>query len=209
MSRTNLRQSLRPWLRIARNANTARPASLSSHAYKPVASSARASSFSTCAPRFKGIMPDTENPAKPSADTTSGGPAKPVELTEAEYHEVADHYLDRALAKFEEIQDQADELDVEFASGVMTIRVPEKGTYVLNKQPPNKQIWLSSPISGPKRYDWCIFGDGQNDKEGTATGHWVYARDGSTLDSLILEELGYDLQEPLHAWSFNMAFGRK
>lgn len=82
-------------------------------------------------------------------------------------------------------------------SGVMTIRVPEKGTYVLNKQPPNKQIWLSSPISGPKRYDWCIVGDGQHDKEGTAQGRWVYARDGSTLDGLILEELEVDLLEPL------------
>ena len=32
-------------------------------------------------------------------------------------------------------------------SGVMTINFGSKhGTYVLNKQPPNKQIWLSSPI---------------------------------------------------------------
>ena len=79
----------------------------------------------------------------------------------------------------------------------MTIRVPDKGTYVLNKQPPNKQIWLSSPISGPKRYDWCVIGDGQHDKEGTADGRWVYSRDGSTLDQLILEEMGIDLEEPV------------
>lgn len=82
-------------------------------------------------------------------------------------------------------------------SGVMTIAVPEKGTYVLNKQPPNKQIWLSSPLSGPKRYDWCVSGDGQGDKEGTAVGQWVYARDGSTLDQLILDELDVDVQEPI------------
>ena len=25
------------------------------------------------------------------------------------------------------------------------------GTYVINRQTPNKQIWLSSPKSGPKR----------------------------------------------------------
>lgn len=25
--------------------------------------------------------------------------------------------------------------------------------YVLNKQTPNKQIWLSSPISGPSRFE--------------------------------------------------------
>lgn len=79
----------------------------------------------------------------------------------------------------------------------MTIRVPEKGTYVINKQPPNKQIWLSSPISGPKRYDWCTVGDGQADKEGTGAVRWTYLRDGSSLNQLILEELGMDLDTPV------------
>src|SRR5690349_5897353 len=31
-------------------------------------------------------------------------------------------------------------------SGVLTLNMRESGTYVINKQPPNKQIWLSSPI---------------------------------------------------------------
>lgn len=31
-------------------------------------------------------------------------------------------------------------------SGVLTLKLGDKGTYVINKQPPNKQIWLSSPI---------------------------------------------------------------
>lgn len=30
-------------------------------------------------------------------------------------------------------------------SGVLTLDLGDKGTYVINKQPPNKQIWLSSP----------------------------------------------------------------
>ena len=29
-----------------------------------------------------------------------------------------------------------------------------KKFYVLNKQTPNKQIWLSSPISGPSRFEY-------------------------------------------------------
>ncbi|EGT54939.1 hypothetical protein CAEBREN_28735, partial [Caenorhabditis brenneri] len=38
--------------------------------------------------------------------------------------------------------------------GVLTVNVSKTvGTYVINKQSPNKQIWLSSPMSGPKRYD--------------------------------------------------------
>ena len=79
----------------------------------------------------------------------------------------------------------------------MTITVPNKGTYIINKQPPNKQIWVSSPLSGPKRYDWCVIGEGQNEKEGTASGGWVYSRDGSSLSELIFEELGVVLESQL------------
>jgi Protein implicated in iron transport, frataxin homolog len=74
---------------------------------------------------------------------------------------------------------------------------PEVGTYVINKQPPNKQIWLSSPKSGPKRYDYVITGEGQNEKQDTAVGEWVYLRDGSTLNQLLLEEIGVDLNVPV------------
>ncbi|MCJ1329407.1 Mitochondrial chaperone Frataxin [Thelotrema lepadinum] len=66
----------------------------------------------------------------------------------------------------------------------MTLVFPPNGTYVLNKQPPNRQIWLSSPISGPKRYDYV---------ERDRRGEWVYLRDGSTLTDLLREELGLDL----------------
>ncbi len=31
-------------------------------------------------------------------------------------------------------------------SGVLTLDLGQQGTYVINKQPPNKQIWLSSPV---------------------------------------------------------------
>ena len=84
-------------------------------------------------------------------------------------------------------------------AGVMTITVADKGTYVINKQPPNKQIWLSSPISGPKRYDWCIVGEGQGDKEGTGSGNWIYTRDGMSLSELVLEELGVAIDAPAHS----------
>lgn len=38
--------------------------------------------------------------------------------------------------------------------GVLTLRLGRLGTYVLNKQTPNRQIWWSSPTSGPKRFAW-------------------------------------------------------
>ena len=45
------------------------------------------------------------------------------------------------------------ESDVSLASGVLTVVIPDHGTYVINKQSPNRQIWLSSPVSGPARYN--------------------------------------------------------
>lgn len=72
----------------------------------------------------------------------------------------------------------------------MNIRFGDIGTYVINKQPPNKQIWVSSPKSGPKRFDYVIIGDGQQDKADWAYGEWAYLRDNTTLVDLLHDELG-------------------
>ncbi len=37
---------------------------------------------------------------------------------------------------------------------MLNIEIRNKKFYVLNKQTPNKQIWLSSPISGPSRFEY-------------------------------------------------------
>ncbi|XP_068166765.1 frataxin, mitochondrial isoform X2 [Antennarius striatus] len=101
------------------------------------------------------------------------------DLTEAVYEKLADETLDSLAEYFEDLTDEAftgSDYDVVFASGVLTVKVGrDHGTYVINKQTPNKQIWLSSPTSGPKRYDW--------------TGErWVYAHDGMSLHQLLSKE---------------------
>ncbi|KAM9743180.1 frataxin, mitochondrial [Menidia menidia] len=111
-----------------------------------------------------------------------GGEATPEqrsELTEAAYERLADETLDALADYFEDLADGAvpgADYDVMFSSGVLTVKVGgDHGTYVINKQTPNKQIWLSSPTSGPKRYDW--------------TGrHWVYLHDGVSLHQLLSQE---------------------
>merc|ERR1711915_671771 len=70
---------------------------------------------------------------------------------------------------------EASNFDVVLSQGVLTVNCESHGTFVLNKQSPNRQIWLSSPFSGPKRYDW--------DFENSV---WMY-RD-ETLTSLLTEE---------------------
>ena len=61
--------------------------------------------------------------------------------------------------------------------GVLTVKFGgEYGTYVINRQTPNKQIWLSSPTSGPKRYDFI-------------NGRWIYRHDGKTMHELLDDEM--------------------
>lgn len=84
-----------------------------------------------------------------------------------EYHRVSDQAMDNLLESLESLVDSfdSDHYEVEYhvrqvrfqmvpfwlsqplQSGVLTLKLGDKGTYVLNKQPPNKQIWLSSPVT--------------------------------------------------------------
>ena len=115
--------------------------------------------------------------------------ANPSPLSIDQFHLLSDTYIDALVARLEEMQEEREEIDVEYSAGVLTLIFPPVGTYVLNKQPPNKQIWLSSPISGPKRYDWVETGP----VEGRGT--WMYLRDGSTLTSLLAEEIGVKMED--------------
>lgn len=38
-----------------------------------------------------------------------------------------------------------------------------------------------------------ITSEGQDSKEGTGSGEWIYLRDGSSLNELLLNEVGVDL----------------
>ncbi|KAF7250436.1 Frataxin, mitochondrial [Varanus komodoensis] len=101
-------------------------------------------------------------------------------LDETTYEKLAEETLESLTDFFEDLADKSftpEDYDVSFGSGVLTVKLGvNKGTYVINKQTPNKQIWLSSPTSGPKRYDW--------------TGKkWVYSHDGVSLHELLAKEL--------------------
>ncbi|KAK3345734.1 Frataxin-like domain-containing protein [Neurospora tetraspora] len=153
--------------------------------------------FSTAGPNGNMITPDKQ-PVQPKEDAAPSVVRAATELTDDEYHKLADLYMDRLVTHLEELQDEREDIDVEYSAGVLTVSFDDGiGTYVINKQPPNKQIWLSSPKSGPKRYDYVALGDGQNEKEGTAKGEWVYLRDNSTINQLFRDELQIDLSMPV------------
>jgi len=161
--------------------------------------SSRIRPFHVSASVSKGLSPSHEEPEPPKTESTGSSPhaAEPASITTDEYHDIADQYIDTLVLKLEEMaEDASEKLEVEYSAGVLTLST-KSGDYVLNKQPPNKQIWISSPISGPKRYDWVISGDHHHEKEGTETGGgaWVYLRDGSELSDLLKKEVGVEMEE--------------
>ena len=94
-----------------------------------------------------------------------------------DYVALADECLDTILEKADELSDERDDVEAELSSGVLTLKIAGAGTWVINKQVPNRQLWLSSPVSGPCRYEYV---------EGT----WTHTRDGSSLSELLERELG-------------------
>ncbi|KAK7920829.1 frataxin- mitochondrial [Apiospora marii] len=147
--------------------------------------------FNSATPVSRALFSTTSRTAKPLSPEELKT-AKPDDLTDAEYHELSDEYLEVLLAHLEERQDKSDDIDVEYSSGVMTIKT-KHGDYVINKQPPNKQIWLSSPLTGPRRYDWVVVSEDQSSKQDTAVGAWVYLRDGSSLTELLRQEIDVEI----------------
>jgi len=137
-------------------------------------------------------MPDTSDPPPREAEEHDQ-PKAATELEFEEYHRLADEYLEKLQSKLEQLQEERGEIDVEYAADVLTIEIQGKGTIVINKQPPNRQLWLSSPISGPMRFDWVVSGESMHEKEGAGQGSWVYLRNGTTLSSILKKEVGVEM----------------
>ncbi|CAH0490290.1 unnamed protein product [Peronospora farinosa] len=99
-------------------------------------------------------------------------------MTEHEFMELADETLHGIQSWLDGIDEMLDESDVVFSQGVLKIDLGEHGTWVINRQVPNRQIWWSSPISGPRRYEY----DAEN-------GHWINTRDRGELLALLRSEI--------------------
>mmetsp|Transcript_4209 Transcript_4209/g.10845 ORF Transcript_4209/g.10845 Transcript_4209/m.10845 type:complete len:161 (-) Transcript_4209:98-580(-) len=90
--------------------------------------------------------------------------------------------------------------DVDFSGDVLTLTLEGRGTFVINKQSPNQQIWLSSPLSGPLRYDLDL-----NKKD------WLCTRDGRSIgetlekdiSSLVGKPINFDVSQALEEVDLN------
>ena len=96
-------------------------------------------------------------------------------MDETSFEHAAATALGDLMTRVEAARDDA---DVELVGGILTIDLEEEGTYVINLHRPNRQIWLSSPMSGA----WHFARD--------AAGRWVSTRGSERLDQLLQAELG-------------------
>mmetsp|Transcript_5083 Transcript_5083/g.11267 ORF Transcript_5083/g.11267 Transcript_5083/m.11267 type:complete len:208 (+) Transcript_5083:85-708(+) len=131
-----------------------------------------------CAPT-RGLSTDD------SGDGTSGAFA-----SEAAFHEVADETLENVFEALGEAEDEGCAMEVSISQGVLNVVTEEHGSWVLNKQAPNQQIWWSSPLSGPMRFEFVA-----------SRGAWVGTRADVELIGLLHDEfsetMGVDIRSKL------------
>lgn len=70
-----------------------------------------------------------------------------------------------------------DRIDVDIQGGILTLALSGGGQYIINKHAPNREIWLSSPVSGAMHF-------------GYRDGRWISTRDASqVLQEVLAAEL--------------------
>lgn len=73
-------------------------------------------SISATTPSRIAILPDGgKQPANKADEPSNTENLAPAEITEAQYHQLADDYLEAILNKFEELQDTREDVDVEYS----------------------------------------------------------------------------------------------
>ena len=78
----------------------------------------RISPLSTTKSRSKGLQPDSSDPEPPKTESphTDGLSAGPVQISDADYHETADQYLNTLVLALEELTEKtSDGVEVEFS----------------------------------------------------------------------------------------------
>lgn len=70
--------------------------------------------FSITPPASKGLSPESEDPhpKEPESHTTG---AQPAVLTSEQYNELADAYMDSMVERMEQLQEERDDVDVEYS----------------------------------------------------------------------------------------------
>jgi CyaY protein len=65
-------------------------------------------------------------------------------MTESEFHSA----VDAVLARIETSVENSEALDVDLESGILTITCPDASRVIVNRQTPNREIWVAARSGG-------------------------------------------------------------
>ncbi len=65
-------------------------------------------------------------------------------MTETEFHRA----VEAVLARIESAVESSDRLDVDLEGGVLTIECPDASRIIVNRQTPNREIWVAARSGG-------------------------------------------------------------
>ncbi|PKR47747.1 iron donor protein CyaY [Thalassospira marina] len=98
-----------------------------------------------------------------------------VALEETLFHRLADETIENIS---DVIDDAAgDVIDVDLEAGILTIELDSGEQFIINKHALNRQIWMSSPVSGASHYDYDEDTESWRSTRGATTLHEQLAAD--------------------------------
>ncbi len=65
-------------------------------------------------------------------------------MTETQFHSA----VDAVLARIERAVEAAEALDVDLEGGVLTVECPDASRIIVNRQAPNREIWVAARSGG-------------------------------------------------------------
>lgn len=95
-------------------------------------------------------------------------------MTEHQYH----LKVDAILLHLEDCIDAVEQVDLDYesAGGILTIDFPNGSKIIVNKQPPNLQIWVATKYDG-HHFDWL---DGQWIDNRSGKEFWLLMSDAAS-----------------------------
>lgn len=97
-----------------------------------------------------------------------------MSINEAQFETLAQEILEDFLDKIEDVL--GDDVEADLEGGILSVELEDGRQFLLNKHAPNRQLWLSSPISGALHFGYSDENTWQ-DTRGTGTLADIFARD--------------------------------
>jgi len=115
----------------------------------------------------------------PASSSSTSAAFEGSDVSESDFEDLAEIVMGTLEGSLDRISPQLNPEEISCSYGVLTIDLGKRGTWVINKQTPNKQIWWSSPLSGPRRFAYD-----------SSSKRWHWTRDHKvTLGDLLAAEL--------------------